>query len=60
MADGTKPWWQSKTLWTNVVALVAGIGLYVQTKDTTALLAAALAIVNFVLRLKTGQPIDGA
>lgn len=51
-------WYQSKTLWTNAAALVAAIGLYVQTKDLTALAAAALSIVNMILRIVTKQPIE--
>lgn len=54
----SKPWWQSKTLWINIVAVVSAIGVYVQSKDTTALAAAMLGIVNFILRLVTKQPID--
>ncbi len=53
-----KPWYQSKTLWMNVVALVAAIGVYVQSKDVTALGAALLSILNFVLRLVTKQPLE--
>lgn len=50
--------WQSKTLWANVAALVAAVGVFVQTKDITALYAAGLAIANMLLRLVTKQPIE--
>ena len=53
-----KPWWQSKTLWANAAALIAAVGMYVQSKDTTALGVAALSIVNMIFRIVTKQPLD--
>ncbi len=58
-----KSWWQSKTIWANVIALVAAVGLWAQagfgmTNMTTLVFPAVLAAVNVVLRLVTHQPID--
>ncbi len=53
---------QSKTFWVNVLALVGmiltGTGA-VASPDWLQYEAIALAAVNVVLRLITGQPIDG-
>ena len=53
-----KPFIKSKTLWVNAAALVAAVGVFVQTGDATALIAAGMAVVNMVLRLITHQPIE--
>jgi hypothetical protein len=53
---------QSKTFWVNVLALVGmvltGTGV-VTSPDWLQYEAIALAAVNVVLRLITGQPIEG-
>lgn len=51
-------WYRSKTLWVNAAALVAGVGAWITTGDTTALIAAGMAIVNMVLRFLTKQPVE--
>lgn len=59
MTTTAKPFWASKTLWVNAVALVAALaaafgldlGLDAETQGT--LVAGALALVNIVLRLVT-------
>lgn len=53
-----KPWWQSKTVWANVTAFIAGIGIYLQTKDTNALIVPGLALLNIALRVISKQPIE--
>ena len=53
-----KPWYTSKMLWANVVAMVAGVGTYISTGDLSALYAAGLGLVNFLLRLVTRQPLE--
>lgn len=58
-----KPAWASKTLWVNLVALVASIavalgvdiGLTVEAQG--ALVGGIMALVNIVLRLVTKQPV---
>jgi len=54
-----KPWYKSKTLWANIGGLVimgveyaAGVGWL-----TIGAEGMALTVINFVLRLVTGQPI---
>lgn len=53
-----KPWYQSKTLWINITALVGGIGGYVATQETEPLIVSGLGLINFFLRLTTKQPIE--
>lgn len=53
-----KPWYKSKTLWTNITAIVGGISVYATTGNAAALAAAGLGAVNFVLRLVTKQPVE--
>ncbi|GEM_PF-2077013 len=55
-----KPWYQSKTLWANILAAV---GLFVNMSAESEVipaevLAALTVIINFVLRLLTSRPID--
>ena len=53
----TKKWWQSRTLWVNVLA---GIAMVIQALtgkewlDTEAQVG-ILAIINLILRLRTDQ-----
>lgn len=53
----SKSWYKSKTLWANIVALVGGIGLFVQSGDVNALIVPGLAMLNIVLRVISKQPI---
>lgn len=55
-----KPFWKSKTLWANVVALVTAAGAVVmgQADWQTVLGPVALAIVNMILRFVTKQPVE--
>ncbi|MGH8599001.1 MAG: hypothetical protein ACREXT_20325 [Gammaproteobacteria bacterium] len=58
-----KPWWQSKTIWANALALLAmlatsqvlDLGLDEQTQ--AELLAGIMAVVNIGLRLATRSPV---
>ena len=59
----TKKWYESKTLWFNVVAicvLVAGSFGYTGelSGDWAEAAAVILAVVNLVLRIVTKQPIS--
>lgn len=51
---------KSKTLWANVSLVVGAVGAYFmgQTDLTTSLAVVVPAIMNFVLRLVTKQPLD--
>ncbi len=55
----TKPWYLSKTLWVNFVAIVA---LLVQSQTeyvvSAEVQAAFLVIINFILRLITKQELE--
>ena len=58
-----KAWWQSYTLWVNLLAVV-GVMLVnsLQLLDTARwaeLSAGILALLNVILRLKTDAPIQG-
>ena len=53
-----KKWYQSKTLWTNMVAAAAifvsgSFGIELTAEET----GAALVVINLVLRLVTKQPL---
>lgn len=55
----TKKWYQSKTLWANLVAAAAifvsgSFGVELTAEET----GAALVLINLVLRLITGQPLE--
>ena len=52
-----KKLWQSKTLWTNALALLGGLGAYATTDETSTLAIAVLGLVNMGLRLITQQPL---
>lgn len=58
MAGEIKKWYLSKTLWTNVVAVVgivmAGtVGIELSPESSVAI----LGVVNFILRLITKEPL---
>ncbi|MGB1225311.1 MAG: hypothetical protein ACPHCN_14365 [Mycobacterium sp.] len=62
----TKPWWQSKTIWLNLVAFaVAVIGAGLDTElirsspQAVYVATVALAGANMALRFVTGRPITG-
>lgn len=50
-----KAWYQSKTVWFQILTLVAGILLavsgVVESKTATIILVAAIALINGVLRI---------
>jgi len=58
--ENTKQWWMSKTIWTNLIALVGSIVLALgMDSDRWAEIAAvSLALVNLALRLATKEPIE--
>lgn len=56
-----KKWWQSKTLWLNIIAVII---VLVQVGMQSAWIkpeyqVAILAILNAFVRLLTNQPIEG-
>ena len=60
-----KKWWKSKTVWVNVVALLAGVMGYVAgqelIQDNTQLIAGLVAMqggLNVILRFISGTPIE--
>lgn len=60
-----KKWWKSKTIWLNVVAVLAGVVGYVAghevIQDNTTIIAALVAMqggLNVVLRFISGTPIE--
>ena len=58
-----KSFWQSKTVWVNLVALVAmafsffGIDAGLTADVQAEIVAAVMAVVNIVLRFVTDRPI---
>lgn len=62
-----KPWYRSKTLWVNVLVLLAAVlhaagGVEWVSKSPHAAegVAAMLALVNLALRMVTGKAIEGS
>lgn len=61
--NDSKPWYQSKTLWTNIIALVAaitgafGLDLGLDAETQVSLVGGIMAVVNIVLRVVTTQPV---
>lgn len=54
----TKSWWQSKTIWVNIVALLSVLlstewGFELTAEETTSI----LVIINLILRAVTKQPL---
>ena len=56
-----KAWYKSKTVWVNIIALVAIIasyfGLDITEEEQLAIATAILAIVNIALRFVTKEPV---
>jgi len=55
-----KPFWKSKTIWFNVLAVIvviAGIVGFDEFTPDPQLLSLAAVIGNIILRFATGQPI---
>ena len=56
-----KPFWASKTMWANVIALGALVGARFGLEITQAaqgeIVAAVLAVVNIALRFVTDKPV---
>lgn len=57
-----KPWWASKTLWVNLIALVASIGgaygLNITPEAQASIVTAILAGANIALRFITKDGIS--
>lgn len=51
-----KKWYASKTLWINIIAIVAWLGFGLEVVDPQYEVA-ALAAINFILRLITKEEI---
>lgn len=60
MADATTPWYASKTLWANGIALLAMIlqGATGHVLISMELQATILSVINILLRLITKQAIS--
>ncbi len=61
MANGDtgKKWWKSKTVWVNVIALVAlllqsQIGFELNAEET----ASILVVINLIMRAITKEPLN--
>ena len=58
-----KPFWASKTMWVNLVALVAtvstafGLDLGLTPENQVAVVGAVIAVLNIALRFVTKAPI---
>jgi hypothetical protein len=61
----TKQWYLSKTIWVNLLTLLASVGvvgfgvdLGLKDEEINALAVAAVALANIWLRLRTAQPLQ--
>lgn len=52
-----KKFWESKTFWINVVAILTGIGLTLQDNLATGVPLTGIGIVNIILRSISKQAI---
>lgn len=56
-------WWQSKTFWLNLVAIVVAVGYYlldtpgIVPAQYVSYVVAGLGAANLVLRMVTNQPL---
>ena len=58
----SKHWWASKTIWVNLLALVAIIlnslyGIELEAEAQAAIATGVLAVLNIVLRAITKEPV---
>jgi len=61
----TKQWYLSRTIWVNILTLLAsvavvgfGVDLGIKDEEINALAVAAVAIANIWLRFRTAQPLQ--
>lgn len=54
-----KSWWQSKTLWVNILTIAAGTLQQISGKNIVPneYIVIGLAVVNMILRTVTTQPV---
>jgi len=66
MANESKPAWTSKTMWVNLIALIAsvaaafGLDLGLSTEVQASLVGGIMAVVNIVLRFMTNQGVSAS
>ena len=53
-----KPWWTSKTLWTNVLVIVIAILTQVESMISAGQAVTLIAVVNIALRVITKNGIN--
>lgn len=58
--ENAKPWWTSKTIWTNLIALVGSlvVALGLDAGRWAEISTVSLAVVNVVLRFVTNEPVS--
>jgi hypothetical protein len=60
-----KPFWASKTLWVNAIALIASVGgtmvpgFDIDPEAQVAIVGGLMAIINIFLRFKTTMAVGG-
>lgn len=65
LLEGGKPFWQSKTIWVNLLVTLSAVLAFVAGPEwpvalgerDLALIISAQGVVNILLRLKTGEPV---
>jgi hypothetical protein len=58
-----KPWYQSKTIWTNIITLaifvLGQLAVIPDFADVSKYLVLVVAVLNIILRAVTSQPLGG-
>ena len=59
-----KEWWESRTVWVNIIAIIAGIGayfglpIYIEPEFAMTVYPLILGLINIFLRNKTNKPLN--
>lgn len=58
--ENAKPWWTSKTIWANLIALIGSLVVAVglDAGKWAEISTVSLAVVNVVLRFVTNEPVS--
>jgi hypothetical protein len=58
--ENAKPWWTSKTIWTNLIALAGSLVVAIgfDPGRWAEISTVSLAVVNVALRLITNEPVS--
>jgi len=58
VAPQPKPWYESKTMWANILAVVGGVLVAIAGELAVGSTLTVAGVVNIILRKITNQPIE--